>query len=510
MPISHSDQLFTLIKSLTKAEKRNFKLYAKRTQTENSQKFIKLFEILEKQKILDDAAAIKSLKIKSKNQYPNLKRHLYHQILISIKMISKSKDAEFEVREFLDFASILYNKGLYLQALKILVKAENLASQSGLLLLSLAAIEKKKIIVSRHITRSDYGEINNLVINAKENIELIEKNIELSNLNVELHAKYIRNGHVKNEQERESVVSFFKFHAPNKEILNNLDFNGKIHLYKSYVWYYYMLLDFKNCYQASMEWIKTFEKNEQFIDKDPDLYMRGYQYLLTSAFYRKDIKNLSKYLDKLELYRKSNYSKFNQNSKILSFLYVHTARINKHILEGSYTDALELIPRTLSRLTRYHDHLDLHKVLVFKFKIAWIYLAHGMPKKSVGYLLEIINTKMGNLREDIQGYARLMFLMAHYDLQNFDLLPYLVENYKRYFNKQKDWNEVQKVSMHFFDAASKCEVFKRKDLLDDLHQKILKLRKDPYAQRPFLYLNIDLWANSKLKGITMENNILLN
>lgn len=499
MPISQSDQLFKLIKSLTKAEKRNFKLYAKRNQSDDSLKFIKLFDIFDKQKVLDEGAILKALKLNRKNQYPNIKRHLYQQILSSIKLISQSKDVAIQVREYLDFAAILYNKGHYLQSMKILSKAESLSNKAGLQLLSLLAIEKKKIIVSRHITRSNYSDINNLVIDAKTKIAQIEKTTELSNLNVELHARYIRNGHVKSEEEKEAIVSFFEMHTP-KYGAEALDFNGKVNLYKSQVWFHYILLDFKNCLKTAQKWINCFDQDPDALRKDPDLYMRGYQYLLTCAFNIKDKKSFNKYLEKLESFREENYHRFNDNSKVISFLYVHNGRINKHILEGTYEASHVQIQRTLKRLNRYHNFLDDHKTMVFWFKIAWLYLASGNPKKSIDYLLKIINYTGSSLREDIQIYARIMFLMAHYDLGNFELIPYLVSNYKRFFIKLKEYNEVQKLSLSFFSAASKTDQNKRKKLLSDFNSKMKTLKKDYFLQRAFIFLDISVWLQAKIKN----------
>ncbi|MBK8626608.1 MAG: hypothetical protein IPN86_13885 [Saprospiraceae bacterium] len=54
MPISQSDQLFNLVKSLTKAEKRNFTFYSTRIQDADTLKYIHLFELIDKQKVLDE------------------------------------------------------------------------------------------------------------------------------------------------------------------------------------------------------------------------------------------------------------------------------------------------------------------------------------------------------------------------------------------------------------------------------------------------------------------------
>ena len=47
MPKISNEPLFELIKSLTKSEKRNFKLYAKRISLNEEAKFVRLFDIID-------------------------------------------------------------------------------------------------------------------------------------------------------------------------------------------------------------------------------------------------------------------------------------------------------------------------------------------------------------------------------------------------------------------------------------------------------------------------------
>ena len=65
--------------------------------------------------------------IVTKQQLSNLKAHLYKQILISLRMNPMHKNIRIQIREQLDFATILYQKGLYKQSLKVLEKAKILA-----------------------------------------------------------------------------------------------------------------------------------------------------------------------------------------------------------------------------------------------------------------------------------------------------------------------------------------------------------------------------------------------
>ena len=71
----------------------------------------------------DENAILKSGIVK-KAQLSNLKAHLYKQVLISLRLNPLHQNIRVQVREQLDFATILYHKGLYKQSLKILEKAK--------------------------------------------------------------------------------------------------------------------------------------------------------------------------------------------------------------------------------------------------------------------------------------------------------------------------------------------------------------------------------------------------
>ncbi|MGD1980300.1 MAG: hypothetical protein PVK01_00855, partial [Flavobacteriaceae bacterium] len=126
MTINSKDNLFVLIKSLSKSEKRQFKLYVGRLGVNTDSKFLSLFNILEKQKEYDEKQILDSGVVK-KSQLSNLKAHLYKQLLVSLRLNPAVQNTRIQIREQLDFATILYQKGLYRQSLKILDKAKSIA-----------------------------------------------------------------------------------------------------------------------------------------------------------------------------------------------------------------------------------------------------------------------------------------------------------------------------------------------------------------------------------------------
>ncbi|TAG97269.1 MAG: hypothetical protein EAZ17_09680, partial [Sphingobacteriales bacterium] len=87
MPNRSKDELFQLIKSLEKAEKRNFKLFVKRNSAHEDLKIIVLFDALDKMDQYDEELLLKKNKTIRKQQLSNLKAHLYKQILASLRVM---------------------------------------------------------------------------------------------------------------------------------------------------------------------------------------------------------------------------------------------------------------------------------------------------------------------------------------------------------------------------------------------------------------------------------------
>ena len=103
-----------------------------------------------------------------KQQLSNLKAHLYKQILISLRLNPAHKNVRIQIREQLDFATVLYQKGLYKQSLKLLEKAKNMALDNDEKNIAYEIVELEKVIETQYITRSLSSRANQLSIQAKE------------------------------------------------------------------------------------------------------------------------------------------------------------------------------------------------------------------------------------------------------------------------------------------------------------------------------------------------------
>lgn len=503
MPIAKSDHLLELIHSLTKAEKRHFKLFSSRLQRQEGTQFIKLFDILEKTKEIDDDLIRKKLGGIAGVKYANLKRNLYSNVLTSLRLIHSSKKVDLEIREQIDYARILYGKGLYLQSLRLLERIKQVAKNHDQEILLLEIIEFEKLIETRHITRSHTDRAKQLSDEAHLLTAVVSQSIGLSNLKLLMYGKYLQMGHVRSIKDEKAIQAYFKTNLP-KVVEAQLSTMDAISYHQCQVWYYFILLDFQMCMEHAIKWKNQFANKSFLIDRDPDSYMHAIHYILTCSYNLKLYNIFIQALEDLEKFRKENYPKFNENSKLLSFVYVHTSRIHQYFLEGNFKQGLQIVPKTLQRLEKYKLKLDEHRILVFYFKIAWLYIGAGDPRTASNFLDKIIDLKSVALREDLQGYARLLNLIAHYELGNKGLLSYLVRSSNYFLKKMHDLNKVQKAILHFFNRLINADAFKERELFAAFYPELIVLTKDHYEQQAFIYLDIISWVKSKVNNLTLE------
>ena len=73
--------------------------------------------------------------------------------------------------------------------------------------------------------------------------------------------------------------------------------------------------------------------------------------------------------------------------------------------------------------------------LEFWFSLCCVHFGAGEVNKALFWLNKVLNDNEPTLRQDIFTHARLVNLVVHYELGNFDLLEYIVRSTQRFLNK---------------------------------------------------------------------------
>jgi hypothetical protein len=161
------------------------------------------------------------------------------------------------------------------------------------------------------------------------------------------------------------------------------------------------------------------------------------------------------------------------------------------------------VPFITEKLEEYKLNLDRHRILVFYYKIACLYFGSGDNDKTIEYLNKIINWKV-DLRTDLQCYARLLHLIAHYELGNFELIDYLIKSVYRFMAKMKNLSVVEEEIFKFLRTAFSLPQNKILSAFRVLKEKLEKLQGNPLETRSFMYLDVIAWLESKIHNVPIQ------
>ena len=496
MTTPHKDALFVLVKSLSKSEKRQFKLYVGRLGVNTDAKFLSLFNLLDKAKSYNEIVILDSGIVK-KAQLSNLKAHLYKQILVSLRLNPVNQNIRVQIREQLDFATILYQKGLYKQSLKLLDKVKGIAIENEEKNIAYEIVELEKIIETQYITRSIPDRANELAIQAKELSAHNVMTSKLSNLSLQLYGMMLKVGYVRSDEDLKKVKTYFNDHLPIYNI-EDLGFREKLWLYKAYLWYSFLTQDFLSCYKYANKWVDLFYENKEMIYLNPVFFLKGNHYLLESLFYVKYSSQFKATLTKMEAMIESKSFPKNDNISSLAFLYLNSNKLNQHFLEGTFEKGLYLVRIVEYGINKHKDRIDEHHIMLLYYKCACLYFGVGDNKMCIQYLKKIINNKNLKMREDLMCFSRVLSLVAHYEAgMDYHLEVQLKSTYK-FLIKMNDMHAVQKEMIKFLRNLRDIYPTDLRSEFKKLHTELKKYENHPYEKRAFLYLDIISWLESHL------------
>lgn len=492
-----TDALFQLVRSLEKSEKRHFKLYITRSSAKEDLKIIQLFDALDKLPEYDEKVLMKKLSPITKPQLANLKTHLYKQLLAGLRLLKTAENIDLQLSEQLDYARVLYNKGLKIQSLKILEKAKEFAKANHKYNYLAQVISLEKKIETLHITRSTQDKTEMLATEALEISQHIDSVVKLSNLALLMYRWFIRNGHARNEDEEQDIKDFFKTNLP-VNAHKVTDWYERLYLYQSYCWYAFIRQDWLMYYRNSRKWIELFDNHPEMIAVEPGHYVKGMHNLLNAHF---DLRNFDQFdltLRKFQDYAKTDLASAHDNFRVHTFIYISGARLNQHLMQGTFKQGLSIVPEIEKELSDYELYVDTHRILVFNYKFATLHFGAGDYSTSIDYLQKIMNVGVPDLRVDLQCYARLLHLMAHYEMGNYDIMESLIKSVYRFMAKMQNLTMVEEEMFKFLRNSFDVSPRKLKPELEKFLQKIKHLEGNRFETRAFAYLDVVSWVESKV------------
>lgn len=504
MTISKQEAIFDFVQSMTKAEKRNFKLYANRSSAAGDAKFITLFDAIDSMSDYDEEKILRKCPIK-KEQLPNMKAHLYRQLLISVRLLSTRQTLTMQIRELIDFARILYDKSLFKLTLRQLEKAKQMAISSQSYVLALEVVEFEKRVETLHMTPAAGERVEKLGEQERQFINKIENINDLSKLSIQLYGLNLQLGYMRSSRDQELIKSFFCSKLDSYED-STMSFHEKLYLYQSKMWYSYIQHDFLRCYRYAAKWVAIFDVDISFKTIYYDHYIRANSRLLDVLFLTRQHKLMVRRINKIEGEIGIEIPQ-NDSAQIMTEITLLLAKINVHFMEGTFSQGVLLRDRIEKLLAQWGDNVDEHYRMMFYYKLGCLYFGNAQYKECIEYLQRVIHERNPQFRRDLQVFSRILNLIASYESGEDYSLDYQFKSVYSFIVKANDMHAVQHELITFLRRLPRTYNSNFRGELERLYERLKPLEAHPYERRPFFYLDIISWLESKITGKTISEII---
>lgn len=501
-----SEELFNLIKSLTKSEKRFFKLSSSLQSGEKN--YLKIFDAIDEQTVYDEYAIKGSFKNeKFIKHFPSEKNHLYKLILKSLRSYFSDQSISSILKQEIKNIEILYHKTLYEECEKFLKRAKKMAfeHEKFYYLFELIGIEKmllEEAFEDGKFNRSldDLIEEEQMVISKLRN--LAEYHILYSKVNLAFRSEgYARELNTRNIIDEVSENHLIK--AKNTALSKRA----------ATICYYTQGFCHSANNNKDLSFI-AFQQVKTILDNNPSLrgdlikrYVRTIYNLIKIHIERKEFRSAFKLITELrELEGNDKYTSV--DIKIRIFRATNMAELDIYDKLGEYEKSLELIESIEGRLKFFENNTNKEHLIAFYLKFSVLYIGINDLNKALFWVNKILNDNEKLLRQDLYAYARLINIIIHFELGNFDLIEYLVKSTQRFLNKKKRDFELEKLILSSIRKLSKItNQEKQKDTYITFRNKLEDLFKIPENKILLNYFDFLSWVDSKIDNCSLSEAV---
>lgn len=503
-----SYDLYELIQSLTKNEKIYFKRYSSFHVKGEINKYVLLFDCLNKQKEFNLQQAIEEVNLK-KSQSRNIKKYLYELILKSLEQYHSSTSIDAQLGRLLCQIEILMNKNLSEHAEVLIQKGISMAEKYGKSNYKLEFLNwKKRVFEVNSFSKNSMEEIKDLVDACKNTLNTIHEEEDFWLLKVHSYWLVTKKGGFIDEE----FNKVFEMHSLEKD--KNLTF--KESSFKTRLHY---LSSIANLHSYKGEWSKVLNTRRKIVslfEENPDLLKAnihsyiGALYNLLVAFFNLRLYENEVYetINKINLAPETFFKNKAVPESIQLQIFSYTGTIEPAILAntGQWEKAIQRIKVVQDGLLKFENKINRFLKLVILYNISYIHFAYGNLEESDRWIDIMIYDTETTTGDQYYIQARILKLIIQFEMGNYFLFDYMTKSTKRYVLKRRHQYKYEACLINFFLTFNKSH-FSKHDIpvsFKKLKQELILIKNDPMEKLAMSYFDFECWCDSHIKNISYK------
>lgn len=488
-----SDDLYTLVKSMTPAEKRYFRLHSR--LYDGNKAYLKLFDLLEKQERFDDAALKQKMSRSSKTgNFSVLKKYLFERIIRSLKNYGAYRDPDSELNDLIETHKILEYKGMHRLSDRILVHAKKKAYEDDAFL-RLCYILVRELINLAHST-CDYSmtSLHQLIEERKRILESIQNYSQIGD-HLYIQRKMIRQvGKGRSRAWKQSLHENIRplLRLESNQLLSRTA-AGMYHMALSD---YYLALDNP---ELALQYLSQYIQNQSFpkdTSKIEIQYLNEYSGYFSLSLRSKLFRDFEYRLEQF----KNMISPRDTPIDVIIYerwLYFSITYLN---LNGRFRQAAIQFAEQEDKYEKLKGRITKQSKVNIGYALAYTWFGNGDYKQALDNALKVIAEADPVL--EIYVFARILTILIYYETNNWDGLETTTRSVYRHLLKNRRLFRSEKFFLAFLRQLPGIQ--SREHLLEQfsgLHKELNRLFQQNSMEADIeYYIHFRAWLKSKVEG----------
>jgi hypothetical protein len=509
--VKASDEIFQLVKSLSKQEKSYFKKFASAFTDEEGSNYLKMFDEISNQAVKEEL--YNEDKIKKGNYsgkfLKNLsyhKNYLYNMIMSSLINYHKDNKEIIYIRNLLSQVEILSSKLLYDQALKVLGRASKIAEEKDMFLFifEINYLDRNlKRLILGHQESSML--VNDFFKNQKDILEKLLNNIEFFYLHDRVNdiLRKSSTGKTRSEEDMNELTTILDNDLL-KDESKALTFQSKIMMNDILLQSGMSKGDYKDAYKYISANVSIWEKNLSKTQGKIDGYIFALNNLLVTQrrlkLYDECSETLMKMKDLENIY--PNY--LTDKNKAFIFYSVNILMLTGYLISCDFENLEKQLLECEKDFGPYESKMNPQFRITLYYFLGISNFVLDQYEKSIYWIGKIINIGKTDFSQDYQCYSRIVYLICYYELGYYDSLEYALKSAYHFLSKREKVYKYENIILQYLRRSFRINSPKElAGMFADMKRDLEKIVNDPFEQNAFDAFNILYWLESKIKNITV-------
>ena len=491
-----SDKLHRLVRSLSPAEKRYFRIFVKGKPGVDT-KYTQLFEALAGDEQFDEVKwktiIYKSQEVGSK-KYSELKAYLYELVLKCLQNYDELHSTHHRLNQLLQSVAALFKRGHYADCRELLAKARKLAQQHESFVHVIEIVRWEKQLA---YTRMDIDFLHkNLERLQDEEARALEQLRNASHYRRAFFQAYatIKKDPLQRGPDRvarlRQLVEQEAFSNPDAAVSHT----ARVLYYRTLSLYYHTALEQEKFYETGKTLIALQESQPHFLRQNLSDYIAALSnQILACGLLRKyeEVRECLRKIHGLQAITEDDRRK------------IHRQYFSGFFALCTYTGEFGDAQREMARCLREAERFDPHEYETGSFYLQFVPISIGCGDydTALDHLNHWLAQRRTLGREDLQSLARILSLILHFELGNFLLLDSQLRTAARFLKRKNRLHELERRFMHgIFEAIKLPDARGQREVFAKVKNDLQPKAEEPETRALLQTFDLLAWLDSKARG----------